>query len=111
MNICILQDILPIHSEGGAQEVFPDRLLLRTSEQAVEMILDDEYDSRSYRQWVESKFSAADQHRQVDNTLAACVDTGTGRTRISYWARAIALLGSRTADGLGRVLFTTLHAG
>lgn len=59
-----------IHNFVGARQIYDDRFIWNTIPEFVQMILADEYDSISYRAFIEERFTLARQLGQIDNIIA-----------------------------------------
>jgi glycosyltransferase involved in cell wall biosynthesis len=58
-----------IHNFVGAKEVYDRKYLWNTVDEAVEMVLSNEYNSLEYRKFIEDKYEASDKIDKISNLI------------------------------------------
>jgi len=62
-----------IHNFVGAREIYPPDIIWTTVDEAVEMIISDDYDSAKYRAFIESNYSLEQQNKKIKNLIEKLV--------------------------------------
>lgn len=58
-----------IHNFVGARDIYPHQNLWNTVQEAVDLILSDEYDSTAYRRWIAERYGLAEQLFKVEKVV------------------------------------------
>lgn len=58
-----------IHSFVGAKQLYPEEYVWDTIDEAVEIVLKDDYDSNKYRSYIENKFSLEIQLKRIKKVI------------------------------------------
>lgn len=78
-NISVMQAMVKgikpiIHNFVGAKEIYPARYLWNTIDEAVAMIMSDDYDSEEYRRFIKNKYSLKKQIIKIKELLAFLIE-------------------------------------
>ncbi|GMQ59651.1 hypothetical protein AN1V17_40500 [Vallitalea sediminicola] len=88
-NISVMQamakGIKPIiHDFVGAFDVYRDKYIWNTINEAYDMINQQEYNSMEYRNFIEDNYLLSSQIKKINNTIDSVVDTNTKKDKFNY---------------------------